>query len=274
MRKKYKILFIFVFSCLISSCNKDKNTQIVQQNIKQYIEENLDLSKVKISKYKFSNLYILTPLETDKLPNDTTSSDGSFESVYNKFDKASGILNLSISGCTRSSIEDIVENDKLYRKWKTGAKEYLMVSFLTLKNQQGPESSEVGLAFRFSKELNITKVYNVKEEDDDYVYSKIFGYTEGKYYGAVNSEYDYLERMYNYYVEFIKNSENNTETHKEIKYSYVKSLNDELFGYEHFKITDDIESTINNCIENINELEDLKILKDKAYSKIKSFKKT
>ena len=55
----------------------------------------------------------------------------------------------------------------------------------------------------------------------------------------------------------------------EWKYVFVKKLNN-LLGGEYFKLLDNMHDTVENCINKLDDYEDKKILKNRAYEIIKT----
>lgn len=254
MKRRFFACVLVVFCSLIVflliSCDSmSGKTKIAQQNIQQCFEEILrDAGEddAEIIGYKHSKLYILTP-----------------EDESNTIKQE--VVTLALDGCSRSNVNTMINNDSIYRELGVMAREYVVVSFADVKSSNDKYSQEIGACFRLSKELNIISVYSVKDKDEDYVYIKLFGQTEGRFYGAVACQYGFLERMYDYYVESLEGD----ELPITMKFDYVKELN-QLFEYDRFEIMDDMEACIDKCLESKDEYEDKKILKDKAYATIKS----
>ena len=257
---------------LLMSCGGkvvDEKTKIAQQNIQQYFEEKTrgELSNaIVIEEYKHSDLYILTPADESKIKEELVPEGDEEKEFEHILHVADNFVGLALSGCNRANIEKIIENDKNYKELNTGAKEYVMVSFAKMRSANGEISKELGICFRLSSELNITNQYSVKEDDEDYVYTRLFGQSSGRFYGAVDCQYDYLERMYDYYVSCLNNDELNFVN----KFVFLKELNS-LFEYERFKYMDDRKACVENCLKQLDSYEDKKVLKDKAYAKIKTF---
>lgn len=266
-----KIVIAVTFCHCLSGCNKEyeNNTKIAQQNIQLYIEENINKNYIKVVNYKHSPLYILIPLNEDKIPLNTqrVNSKEVGSIMKDVMDTYNGVtLTLAAAGCNSRAIDKIVENDADFHKWKTGAKEYIILSFPTFQSINGTITLEQGYCFRLSQELNIQKVYKISDEDEDYIYTRIFGQSDGRFYGAVDCEYKHLEKMYELYCKNL----NMNELSIDFRYNYIKEMN-ELFGYERFEYMDNKEDAINNCLKKLDFIEDTKALKDKAYAKIKSF---
>ena len=104
------------------------------------------------------------------------------------------------------------------------------------------------------------------KEDEDYVYIRAFGQTEGRFYGAIKCEFDYLKRRYEFYDENLRDNKFGTAC----KCYFIDELN-LLFGYQRFEVTEDKEKTVRNCIKQLNSLDDLRELKNSAYAKVKSY---
>lgn len=263
----YLSLVIALVSC--SRAEVSKESEIAQQYAQQFLEEKIGTivpGEGSINGYKHSDLYILTPEDESKVVE--IEGPGNDESKFAEFAMqiANSFVGLAIDGCNRACIEGIIYNDRNYKEWETGAKDYIMVSFVSVQGVKDESLKEIGICFRFSKDMNIINTYSVKEEDEDYVYTRLFGQTTGRYYGAVDCQYDYLERMYDNYVETLKDDNLSID----FRYGYIKVLND-LFEYERFKYTDNRSICLESCLEQLNEYEDKKVLKDRAYAKIKSF---
>lgn len=258
-----------VFALLSLAACDNRDVREAQQNVRNYFEEELSSNseKLSIEKCMYSDLYILTPYDENKVVKpiepDRNDEEKTLEYMLDLFDSA---VILSVNGCSRGIIEAIIKNDANYRKWKTGAKEYVMISYAKVKHAHSEDIEEFGLCFRLSRDLNIINVYPVTEDDDDYVYLRLFGQTSGRFYGAVDCQFEYLERMYNHYVGYIKGNEVNLS----YKFVCVKKLN-ALFGEERFEYMDDREACVDNCIKQLDDYEDIKVLKNKAYATIKSF---
>ena len=269
-----KIKFVLLLFCLtlLYSC-KNKETQIAQSNIEMFFENKILKSvsaNFQILGLKHSPMYISEPLDASKVVKQKAPTAGNkVEEVEYFLTMLDSFVGLSISGCTRGSLNTIIQNDINYRKWNTGAKEYIVITFANVQDKSSNDPMELGLCFKLSKDLNILDTYSISEEDEDYIYIKLFGQTSERFYGAVDCEYDYLTRMYDYYVDKLEDPDIEKLDDRVVwKYVFVKELN-KLFGTEHFKIFDSKESTVENCLNNLDNYNDTKALKDKAYSNIK-----
>lgn len=270
-----KLKFVLLLFCLVflSSCKEDE-TQIAQSNIELFFENLLSKklsNKFQIQEFKHSKMYILEPLDKSKVVKPTIPDENNEEEVVisalSMFDTFVG---LGFSGCTRRCLNTIIQNDNNYREWQTGAKEYVVITFVNVLDESGKHSKELGLCFKLSKDLNILDTYSIPEEDEDYIYIKLFGQTSKRFYGAVDCEYNYLTHMYDNYVEKLNDADIEKLDDKVVwKYVYVKKLN-KLFGTEYFEILDNREKTIENCLNKLDSYYDKKVLKDKAYNNIKS----
>lgn len=261
---------VIIFCCCLIGCDNNQSEEIAQQNIEQYIEEYINKNVGKVVSYKHSPLYILVPLNEDKRPkSDNENKNIDFaEALDVAMDSHLGVtLTLSATGCNSRAIDHIIENDAKFRKLKTGTKESIMVTFVTIQGiNNNSLTEEIGICFRLSTELNIAEIYIISGDDEDYIYTRIFGQSSGRFYGAVDCEYRHLKKMYELYGKNL----NNEELGIDFRYRYITYLN-ELFGYERFEYMDDKELAITNCLNKLDSIEDLKALKDKAYEKVKSF---
>lgn len=270
---KTKFVLLLFGLALLSSC-KDNETQIAQSNIELFFENLLSKklsNEFQILEFKHSQMYILEPLDKSKVIMPTIPDENNEEevviSVLSMFDSFVG---LNISGCTHRCLNTIIQNDNNYREWQTGAKEYVVITFVNVQDESGKHSKELGLCFKLSKDLNILDTYSIPKEDEDYIYIKLFGQTSKRFYGAVDCEYNYLTRMYDNYVEKFGDADIEKLDDKVVwKYVFVKELN-KLFGTEYFEILDSRENTIENCLKKLDSYDDKKVLKDKAYNNIKS----
>ena len=259
---------VFMLSFVFLGCSENKDALVVRQNIQAYIEEKNDKNVAVITEYKHSKLYMLSPLDETKIPNPEIPDDEDeklVEAINYGFNGDRGIkLSLIGSGCGNRTIDNIIENDMNLRKWGTGAKEYIMITFVTLQSVDGKLSQELGLCFRLSQELNIQDIYSVNEDDEDYVFIRLFGQTNGRFYGAVECKYNYLVKMYELYTKDLKEDKLSTN----FRYKYIKDLND-LFGTERFEYNENKEAAIETCIEKLDYYEDVRALKDRAVAIIK-----
>lgn len=271
MKRKF-VLLLFCLAFL-SSCKEDE-TQIAQSNIELFFENLLSKklsNKFQIQEFKHSKMYILEPLDKSKVVKPTIPDENNEEEVLiSELSLFDTFVGLGFSGCTRRCLNTIIQNDNNYLEWQTGAKEYVVITFVNVQDESGKHSKELGLCFKLSKDLNILDTYSIPEDDEDYIYIKLFGQTSKRFYGAVDCEYNYLIRMYDNYVEKFNDKDIEKLNDKVVwKYVFVKELN-KLFGTEYFEILDSRESTIENCLNKLDRYNDKKVLKNKAYSNIKS----
>lgn len=264
-----KINFVILFFCLIflPSC-KNTESQVAQSNIEKYFENKFSevfSDDFQILGFKHSSLYILEPLDTCKVVKRTAPTNNNKIEEYEYWMTAfDSFVGLSLSGCTRGSLNAIIRNDENYRKWQTGADEYVIISFVNVQDKNGTSSKELGLCFKLSKDLNILNVYPIEDDDEDYVYIKLFGQTSKRFYGAIDCEYNYLTRKYDFYVTKLQE-----DFEIECKYVFVKKLNN-LLGGEYFELLDNMHDTVENCINKLDNYEDKKVLKNRAHEIIKS----
>ena len=113
-----------------------------------------------------------------------------------------------------------------------------------------------------------TGKYNIPKEDIDYLYLRTIGPNPDCITGAVDCEYNYLMVEYNKYVEALEDSAYYLGI--DGQYEYLKDLNG-LFGYEKYKITNNKELAVRNCVERLDKLADRIELRDKASDNIKKF---
>ena len=265
------VLISFFFGCERTVTEVD----IARMNAEQYLSEILNreiVGKGNIVGYKHSNLYIFRPLDETKLPKeDTIDNEDKMiafaQKFRNNFNTYRGIsFCLSIGGCGCNEIKSVIANDEKYRKYETGAKEYLMITYVIGRDVNELVEIEKGLCFRFNQDIDIIEVYDIEEESEDYIYVRALGQKEGHFYGAVKSEHKSFVRSYEFCVEYIKD----TRLGIECRYYLVNELNT-LFGCQRFEVTEDKEKTIKNCIKQLDRLEDLRELKNSAYAKVKSY---
>lgn len=272
----FRTITVVVLTSLLVGCEKPiTEIDIAKNNAEQYLSEFLNrelVGKGSIVGYKHSDLYILRPLDETKLPKvDTVNNEDEMiafiKRMRNGFNSYQGIsFGLSINGCDYNAIKSVIANDEEYRKYQTGAKEYLMITYVTGRDVEGLVEIEKGVCLRFNQCLDIIEVYGIEKESEDYIYVRALGEKDGHFYGAVKSEHKSLEGEYELYVECVKDSRLGTEC----RYYLVNELN-LLFGYQRFEVTEDKEKTIRNCIKQLNSLDDLRELKNSAYAKVKSF---
>lgn len=272
----FRTTIVVALISLFFGCEKPiTEVDIARMNAEQYLSELLNrelVGKGSIVGYKHSDLYIFRPLDETKLPKvDTVNNEDEMiafiKQMRNGFNSYQGIsFGLSINGCDYNAIKSVIANDEEYRKYQTGAKEYLMITYVTGRDVDGLVEIEKGVCFRFNQSLDIIEVYGIEKESEDYIYVRALGEKDGHFYGAVKSEHKSLGGEYELYVKFVNDSRLGTEC----RYYLVNELN-LLFGYQRFEVTEDKEKTIRNCIKQLNSLDDLRELKNSAYAKVKSY---
>lgn len=270
------LIFGIISLVFFVGCEKPvTEVDIARINAEQYLSERLNrelAGKGSIVEYRHSDLYIFKPLDETKIPKeDTTNNDNevvaAMKEMRSFFDSYDGIsVGLSINGCDCNAIRAVIANNEKYREYETGAKEYLMITYVTCRDTKGLVELERGLCFIFSEDINIIGVYNIEEESDDYINLRVFGQKEGHFFGAVESEYKQLKGEYDSYVKFIKDPRIGIEG----GYYLVNELN-LLFGYQRFEVTEDKEETIKNCLKKLNMFDDSRELRNKASFKVKSY---
>lgn len=256
---------VFVYSC------KNKEIQIAQSNIETYFETKF--SKVsedfsgdyQILEFKHSDLFILEPLDTSKVVRQTSPVGNDEEECKYWLSLFDSFVGLSFEGCSRRALNAILQNDKNYNEWQTGAKEYVVISFVNFQYGSSKKTKELGFCFKLSQDLNILDAYSIPESDEDYIYIKLFGQTPKRFYGAVDCEYDFLTHQYDFYVKEL----NEGVWGIEWKYALVKELNN-LFGTEYFELLERKDDTVINCMYKLDDYQDKKVLKNRAYEIIKS----
>lgn len=157
---------LLILTLLAISCSTDS---IVEKNIKNYFNE--EFPEYKILSAEFSRLYILHPLDDEKIPSpDTTDFAATFAHSMS-MTGAGAALSLISNGCNRNAINQIVENDEIFRKWETGAVDYVKVGFLRIEDED-KDVEKIGICFKIDSLYNVANMYLVS--DDRYVYSKVF----------------------------------------------------------------------------------------------------
>lgn len=161
-----KRLFFILIALLAVSCSIDS---VVEKNIKEYFYE--EFPEYKIISSEFSRLYILHPLDDEKLPSPET--DDLAEKLRHAMTMTGGgaALQLIANGCNRIAIDDIVESDAIFHKWETGAKDYVKVGFFRIEDED-EDIEKVGICFKIDSLYNVEDMYLVS--DYKYVYSKVF----------------------------------------------------------------------------------------------------
>lgn len=182
-------LFISVLICglLLVGCSESKEKKQAKKSIESYMES-FTKSNTSYTPKDFSNLYIVEPIDRNKIPD--VKDDNFFFSLINRDDfktyiqenqKSSfnqlqlrtfwyvanvGItpLILCLSNiCSANRVSNIIRDDKIYRKYKTGGKRYIMFHFFSAKNNR--ENVETGLCFMLDSSLNVIRPYYIENVD-------------------------------------------------------------------------------------------------------------
>lgn len=257
-----------------------KNT--ARLNVESFFEQkisNVYSNSIKIIDFKHSNLYIYIPLDSSKIPvpviPDSNDKEKKLEHFVNEFSDRSVGFTLAVDGCNQHAIETIVKRDKVFREWMTGGNEYIMTTFITVFNEQFNSTDELGLCFRLDSLFNIDEVYSISEDDEDFVYIRTIGYSEERILGAINCDYEYRARVYDYTVEKMQKylSKRKKDEHDRASaYVDIKTLNG-IFGYERFYTLDmkNRDEAVKQCLKRLNQYTDKKELRKKASETIWSF---
>ena len=161
-----KRLFFILIALLAVSCSIDS---VVEKNIKEYFYE--EFPEYKIISSEFSRLYILHPLDDEKIPSPETDDFAEKFSHSMTVSGAGTALTLISNGCNRNAIDQIVEGDEIFRKWETGAEDYVKVGFFRVEDED-KDVEKVGICFKVDSLYNVANMYLVS--DYKYVYSKVF----------------------------------------------------------------------------------------------------
>ena len=161
-----KRLFFILIALLSVSCSIDS---VIEKNIEDYFYE--EFPEYKIISSEFSRLYILHPLDDEKIPIPETDDFGEKLSHCMTVTGTETAITLIFNGCNRNVIDQIVEGDELFRKWETGAEDYVKVGFFRIEDED-KDLDKVGLCFRVDSLYNVVDMYLVS--DYKYVYSKVF----------------------------------------------------------------------------------------------------
>ena len=155
------ITIIFIISLVLCfSCTSNNEENIEKENIKEYLNKNLqEGSSLKVE--KFSDLYIIQPKDESNMPKPGKGDLG------NELTLRGAGLNLALGGCTQKTLEQIIKNDKKFKEWETGGKEFVMICFFSAKDKYLNEVKG-GLCFRLDSALNIYKPYKLKGESQIY----------------------------------------------------------------------------------------------------------
>lgn len=153
------IIFIISLTLCIS-CISNNEKDIAKKNIEEYLNNNLqEGSSLKVE--KFSDLYIIQPKDESNMPKPGKGDLG------NELTLRGAGLNLALGGCTQKTLEQIIKNDKKFKEWETGGKEFVMICFFSAKDKYLNEVKG-GLCFRLDSALNIYKPYKLKGESQIY----------------------------------------------------------------------------------------------------------
>lgn len=155
------ITIIFIISLVLCfSCTSNNEENIAKENIKEYLNKNLqEGSSLKVE--KFSDLYIIQPKDESNMPKPGKGDLG------NELTLRGAGLNLALGGCTQKTLEQIIKNDKKFKEWETGGKEFVMICFFSAKDKYLNEVKG-RLCFRLDSALNIYKPYKLKGESQIY----------------------------------------------------------------------------------------------------------
>ena len=261
-------------TCVFFSSCSDNEYKIAEQNVKDYFSSNY-LEDGKIVEEMYSKLYVFRPTNEKELQEiflksiETKSLGEKGQAISKNLTSGpSGIsIRLITGGCTRSVIEDIIRNDIEYRDSKYATAEYIMIALFRIRNTREIEEM-IGFCFSLTPQFNVLDAYNIPKEDIDYLYLRTIGPNPDCITGAVDCEYNYLMVEYNKYVEALEDSAYYLGI--DGQYEYLKDLNG-LFGYEKYKITNNKELAVRNCVERLDKLADRIELRDKASDNIKKF---
>lgn len=155
------ITIIFIISlALCYSCISNNEEEAARKNIKEYLNKNLQ-EGASLEIGKFSDLYIITPKDESNMPRPKQGDLG------NELALRGAGLSLALGGCTPKTLELIIKNDKKFKEWETGGKEFVMICFFTGKDKYLNEIKG-GLCFRLDSTLNVYKPYILKDENKIY----------------------------------------------------------------------------------------------------------
>lgn len=161
-----KYLFYLLFAIIIISCSNDS---LVEKNIEDFLHQ--EFPEYDIISAEYSRLFILHPLNDDKIPAPDTSDFSATFSHSMTTTGAGTAISLISNGCNRSAINQVVECDELFRRWETGAVDYVKIGFMKLGHKKdGIE--DIGICFKIDSLYNVVQMYLVS--DDEYVYNKVF----------------------------------------------------------------------------------------------------
>ncbi len=158
MKKLLTIILLCVTMLPFYSCSGDEQT--AQDNIKHFLITNAK-EGTELTFNEFSNLYIIFPKDEKNLPERDTVNFSNFGDFLEL--NMAGVR-LAVEGCTPKVLESIIDNDRKFNEWKTGGKEFVMVTFFSSKDEFLNES-DLGLCVRLDSLLNVKKIYMLKDEN-------------------------------------------------------------------------------------------------------------
>ena len=159
-------IFLALGISYLASCNIKNNRNIAQNNIEDYLNKNAK-EGVKFKIESCSDLYIIKPKDESNMPKPNLNGNNSDSDRINELKLRSAGLYLALGGCSPETLEQIIINDKKFREWNTGGKEFVMICFFTGKDKYLNETKD-GLCFRLDSVLNVYKLYNLKNEKEIY----------------------------------------------------------------------------------------------------------
>lgn len=154
--------FMFIISLTIClSCISNNEKDIARKNIEEYLHKNTQ-EGAELKFEKFSDLYIIDPKDESNMPMAEDAKD--FAQEFNL--RAAGFY-LAVNGCTPKILDLIISNDKKFKEWKTGGKEFVMICFFSGKDKYLNEIKG-GLCFRLDSTLNVYKPYKLVKQQEIY----------------------------------------------------------------------------------------------------------
>lgn len=161
------ITIIFIISLVLCfSCTSNNEETIAKENIKEYHNKNLqEGSSLEVE--KFSDLYIIAPKDEKNMPKPNYNGENAVSDGVNELKLRSAGLYLALGGCCPETLKQIIINDKKFKEWKTGGKEFVMICFFSGKDKYLNEVKG-GLCLRLDSTLNIYETYKLKEEQTIY----------------------------------------------------------------------------------------------------------
>lgn len=154
--KKIYLSFMFSFTILMS-CNSQQEK--IQSDIREYIVEN---STKNGSFYfdKFSDLYIVSPKDENKIPK---GDENSSEDALNYLNLSCGSeFRLAINGCTPKELKFIIDNDYKLRKLGTGGRKFIMICFFEFEDKY-INVEEKAVCAVLDSVYNVSKIYEIKD---------------------------------------------------------------------------------------------------------------